>query len=72
MSGINVSAFKEQIQLVQTGTKSEAEVNKYAANMASKVFNGKESLSEEELFGRLDKLYGINGSKNEWLKNTFF
>jgi hypothetical protein len=72
MSGINVSAFKEQIQLVQTGTKSEAEVNKYAEDMANKVFKGKESLSGEELFGRLDKSYGINGEKNKWLKDTFF
>lgn len=42
MSGINVSAFKEQIQLVQAGTKSEAEVNKYVEDMANKVFKGKE------------------------------
>jgi hypothetical protein len=74
MSGINVSAFKEQIQLVQAGTKPEAEVNKYVEDMAKKVFNnGKENyLSDEELFRRLNKLYGIGGEKNQWLKNTLF
>lgn len=73
MSGINVSAFKEKIQLVQTGTKTEDEVNQYVKDMVQKVFdNGEENLSGEELFGRLNNLYGIDGEKNQWLRNTLF